>query len=215
MSKLKIIGISGYARSGKDTAADYISKILKLKKISFADPLKHMLSNVFKIPLQYFYNSKKDEVLHCPIIITKEKLGWIEDYCRESHPDKELSHQKYYTDMKIHSIRELMQIVGTDIIRENFYYDFWIDKMRGSIQMLESVIVPDCRFDNERELIKQLGGTNILIDRFYKTDDKHVSEYKPNFKDFVVIKNTSTKEQYFKNIQEFIKITKEESENES
>lgn len=42
--KYKVIGIAGPARSGKDTAANYISNIIPEYKItSFADPIKHML----------------------------------------------------------------------------------------------------------------------------------------------------------------------------
>ncbi len=41
---MSIIGISGYARSGKDTLADYLCEIVpNAKRIAFADPLKEMV----------------------------------------------------------------------------------------------------------------------------------------------------------------------------
>lgn len=41
--KYKVIGISGLARAGKDTAADVIMDIFPYIKASFADPIKDML----------------------------------------------------------------------------------------------------------------------------------------------------------------------------
>lgn len=44
---MKLIGISGQARSGKDTAADFIISELGYTKISLADPIKRYCRSVF------------------------------------------------------------------------------------------------------------------------------------------------------------------------
>lgn len=41
-----IIGLSGYAHSGKDTAAKYLIDTFKFKRLSFADPIKDFLQSV-------------------------------------------------------------------------------------------------------------------------------------------------------------------------
>ena len=48
----KVIGIHGFARSGKDTIADYIIKIDESHKLkySFAMPLKDAVASLFNIP---------------------------------------------------------------------------------------------------------------------------------------------------------------------
>lgn len=47
MSRPTLIGVVGLARSGKDTAADYLAERLSLQKYAFAEPLKTMLKSVF------------------------------------------------------------------------------------------------------------------------------------------------------------------------
>jgi hypothetical protein len=44
---VKLIGVTGLARSGKDHAADCLAKGMKLHKYAFAEPLKTMLKSVF------------------------------------------------------------------------------------------------------------------------------------------------------------------------
>ncbi|QBJ04535.1 hypothetical protein HOV23_gp038 [Pseudomonas phage Lana] len=44
---MKLIGVTGLARSGKDHAADYLVRHMSLYKYAFAEPLKTMLKSVF------------------------------------------------------------------------------------------------------------------------------------------------------------------------
>lgn len=58
-----IIGICGPARSGKDTAADYlISKMPEYAKASFADPMKDMLTVGLKLSNEQLYGDEKEIV---------------------------------------------------------------------------------------------------------------------------------------------------------
>lgn len=59
----KIIGISGAAQCGKDTAADHmLSKRPAYQKTSFADPIKSMLHTAFDLDNAHLYGSLKDVV---------------------------------------------------------------------------------------------------------------------------------------------------------
>jgi len=59
----KIIGISGAAQCGKDTAADHIlSKRPAYQKTSFADPIKTMIRAGFGLTDAQLYGTKKDIV---------------------------------------------------------------------------------------------------------------------------------------------------------
>lgn len=44
---MRLIGVTGLARSGKDHAADYLARHMGLYKYAFAEPLKTMLKSVF------------------------------------------------------------------------------------------------------------------------------------------------------------------------
>lgn len=44
---MRLIGVTGFARSGKDHAADYLARHMAFYKYAFAEPLKTMLKSVF------------------------------------------------------------------------------------------------------------------------------------------------------------------------
>lgn len=75
--------------------------------------------------------------------------------------------QKYYgwNGNKDIQGREVLQKVGTDIFRER-YPNFWVDVIAMLIQVIgqdfDYIIIPDCRFRNEIEV---LGATSVKIIR--------------------------------------------------
>jgi hypothetical protein len=75
--------------------------------------------------------------------------------------------------------RRLLQVIGTECGRA-YDNDIWIKKMRDQIKIytpLYNVIaIDDCRFDNESELVKELGGIVIEILRPGCVPDGHASE---------------------------------------
>lgn len=50
ISKIRLIGITGIAGSGKDTLADYIIGKYGAKKLALADPIKAILNSIFGFP---------------------------------------------------------------------------------------------------------------------------------------------------------------------
>ncbi len=51
----RILGIVGRANSGKDTAADFISEVLEVERIAFADPIKRFAAIVFEFSSDQLY----------------------------------------------------------------------------------------------------------------------------------------------------------------
>ena len=92
--------------------------------------------------------------------------------------------------------RHLMQLLGTDWIRDQISDSFWIDKlMRKCAMCSKSVVINDVRFPNEVEAVHRLGGhvIGILRTGCDSTVDSHKSE---NFEDLdldIYIYNDSTK----------------------
>lgn len=60
-----IIGLSGYAQSGKDTAANYLIQQFGFKRLSFADPIKEFLKAINPILED---GHRLNELIH--------KFGW-------------------------------------------------------------------------------------------------------------------------------------------
>lgn len=67
---MKVIAISGWKRSGKDTAAEHLIKEYGFKRIAFADPLKDRVAEEFEIPRSHCDDPafKEAPILHLPVL---------------------------------------------------------------------------------------------------------------------------------------------------
>ena len=80
------------------------------------------------------------------------------------------------------SPRQMAQLVGTDFFRNQVSPTFWLDYFQGwyEAHRNEAVVVTDVRFQNEVDLIKQLGGEVWRIVRDPGSPlteaDSHISE---------------------------------------
>lgn len=66
---MKVIAISGWKRSGKDTTADELVKNHNFKRIGFADPLKDSVASEYGIPRSHCDDPefKEKPILHLPL----------------------------------------------------------------------------------------------------------------------------------------------------
>lgn len=104
--------------------------------------------------------------------------------------------------------REIMQKVGTDLFRNHFNKDFWLllFKQWYLKNSNQNIICTDVRFQNEADLIKNLGGIIIKIDRHNNTIDSHESEsLNIDFYDYIIYNHDSL-ENYISNINSLINI---------
>lgn len=152
IGEMRLIGIAGKARSGKDTAANYLLEKLgdDWSSASFADPMKAM-------------------------------LGVIGVNCSDAA--KDLPKNQYGV-----STRHMLQTLGTEWGRDGIGSDFWIDVFE-MYNAGQSVIVPDVRFENEAELIRE-HGVLIHVQGRGGISGNHVSEKSLPVKDGdIVISN--------------------------
>ena len=63
------------------------------------------------------------------------------------------------------TIRDVMQVLGTDLLRQGFNNNIHVAATLGSIKENEKVIITDMRFPNELEAIKKHNGITIRINR--------------------------------------------------
>lgn len=135
---MAVIGICGLIGSGKGTAADILVENHGYKKISFADALKDGVAAMFGYDRALLEGD------------TAESREWREK------PDKFWT-KECGEDM---SPRLILQLVGTDAMREGFFKDVWVAIVKKQIQENPDVnwVIADCRFPNEQNVIKELGG---------------------------------------------------------
>jgi hypothetical protein len=144
----RIVGFSGYKRSGKGTCAEAL-KGMRYVDVPFAGGLKAMLTAWLE------YNDVED-----PSLYTDD---WYKD------------HRSRYFNNK--EFRYAMQTLGTEWGRNFMGKNFWIDGWKRKIKNLDRVAVSDVRFPDEVDAIREQNGIVIKVRRpsFYNMDE-HVSE---------------------------------------
>lgn len=160
-----IIGITGLANSGKDTVAEIIKKILEkdsqyyFKILPLAKKLKEVVSILTSIPVEKFDNRQ-----------FKEKPTNIQSFWYfVNDNNKKLPYVKYKGSSLIEdwklikpTNREVLIEVGTTIFR-SYNPDIWVNLLLESYRpLLDDIIIPDIRFDNEAEEIKKYPKTVII-----------------------------------------------------
>jgi hypothetical protein len=134
-----IIGLSGYARSGKDTVAEHLVLNHGFIQKSFAVPMKEAM---------YILNP----------IVSNDSVGVFRyrglvdayglDKVKEDYPE----------------VRRLLQVFGTEVGRDMFGLNFWVDLVLKDLKSGNTVI-SDVRFKNEADSIKSAGGQVWRINR--------------------------------------------------
>lgn len=137
--RVEVIGLSGYARAGKDTVADYLVETYGYTKMSFAAPMKEALLRL---------NPSIDVDGHrMPMETALRMLGW--DSLKAMSTE----------------IRPLLQRFGTEVGREMWGEDFWVNAAVNSIPDGSKVVFADARFPNEAKAVRELGGQVWRIER--------------------------------------------------
>jgi hypothetical protein len=145
-----IIGLTGYAQSGKDTVAKILVENYGYTRVAFADKIRDFL---------YEMNPMVDNVAGEPIFL-KERVdrdGW-EVAKKNPH------------------VRRALQNAGVSA-RKIFGEEFWIDRSLASILRNENTVITDVRFINEADVVKHQAGQVWRIKRLgVDAVNAHVSE---------------------------------------
>ncbi len=129
-----IIGICGFQSSGKDTIADYLVKNYNFIKLSFAGVLKDIIAIIF--------GWSRDKLEG----ITKEDREWREQV------DLWWSNE---LNMPQLTPRYVMQYFGTELFRNHWHPDIWTKVIEKKLNTYNNIVITDCRFTNEMEMLKK------------------------------------------------------------
>jgi len=190
--RVSIIGFSGYARSGKDTAAQVLVN-KGWKRASFADGIRNAL---FKLNPSVMIEVEKSDfenvLVNHSLQTVVNSLGWE----RAKHNLE---------------IRQLLQRFGTEVGREMFGTDFWVEHLLNNLPDGSKIVIPDVRFPNEVKAIKQLGGQVFRIRRKeVEALNDHASEHSLYDSDFEhVLENTGNLMDFQYNVRKFLEETME------
>jgi hypothetical protein len=162
---MKLIGITGRKKSGKDTAARALITE-GYWPLRFAGGLKAMVACL----LTY--------------------MG-IEPATIEKMIDGDLKEMPFpYLEGK--SCRQIMQTLGTEWGRDCVGRDLWVHICMERAKSYDKVVVTDVRFKNEEKAIREAGGKIVKIERPTLVRDDHPSEAIDKIHPDLIIMNTGT-----------------------
>ena len=144
MTTRTLLGLSGYARSGKDTVADILFDH-GFKRLAFADTLREAIYRLN--PTVFLQND--DWAGFVPLQEVVDTFGW--EQAKKVTPE----------------VRDLLQRLGTEVGRDMFGTNFWVDQ---TFRKLESdpgqrFVLTDVRFPNEADAVRDAGGFVLRVRR--------------------------------------------------
>lgn len=153
---MEIIGLSGFARSGKDEAVKVLVEEFGFTRVAFADKLRQVLYQLNPaIGIENLWcdhnvgldNTKTWNYIYVQDIV--DKYGW----------------NGYKETPYSYEIRRLLQRLGTEAGRQTLWDSIWIDAAFAGLPEDAKVVVSDARFFNEFEAIRERGGKVWRIER--------------------------------------------------
>ena len=142
-----IVGLSGYAQSGKSTVSDFLVKANGYTRIKFADGLKNMLRVIGLTEVQIEGEEKETP---CKLLCDQTPR---------------------------YAMQTLGTEWGRRIIGEDLWVNIWEYLTSAALVTGKRVVVDDIRFLNELYAVQRLGGMVIRITRpGYGPLNPHLSE---------------------------------------
>ena len=187
-----IIGISGKAGSGKDTAAKMLEVLYANPDISYEDFANKRYKNFADILIVHFADALKEtaQVLF--------RLGEWETNTQEG--------KKTTINWIGKTVRELLQGIGQGL-RDAIDFDLWVKILFANTKGWSNYIIADVRYPNEVKAIKERNGILLRIDRKGAGAGNHSSETAlDDYKEWDVhIENNGSIEDLFEAMKIFIK----------
>ena len=181
-----LIGFTGYATSGKDTAADALVDEGWVK-LGFADPLYAMtLAMNPLIPMdsaEQAVDFGVDYMVRLKTLVAE--VGWTQAKC-------------------VREVRRFLQRLGTEAGRNVLDANIWVDLAeRRLLPLTAPVCFTNVRFENEVAMIRRHGGYLVRIVRYGRSPAPHTSELQ-EFEADVSIANDGTIEELKRNVVQWV-----------
>ena len=176
-----IIGINGYAGSGKDTVGTIIQYLQTIpSNVSLEDVLDFPLTHQWWLEEASGWEIKKWAGK------LKTMASLFTGIPVEKFEDQDFKKTMLGSEWNM-SVRDFLQKLGTDAIRNGLHTNAWVNALMADYKKIDynddeqpefpNWIITDTRFPNEAQAIKDAGGLVIRVDRpGVKPINNHPSE---------------------------------------
>lgn len=203
---MKIIGISGKARTGKDEFAKVLSSTFGFKQVAFADKIKWFASEYFDIKkymrenkktklsrlmLQGIGKSVRDNITKLfPVVFEDKYKGvsgfpiWVEDIATTYFNVEPLylGSKKSVVKQILNGIFQLWTLHGVDfarLVNKGTDNEIWIKYLFNGLKEEELYVISDIRYKNEKRAVENYNGKIarvVRIDAPFISSANHESE---------------------------------------
>lgn len=145
---MKLIGIAGKARSGKNTVGDILLSEYNYAPYALADPIRKAAAQIFGLPEYRFSgdNPNREEVDPYWGISPRQMLQRIGEGMRKSFGDD-------------------IWIRKANLRWDTLKADAYLDNAHMNLPYWHGMVVTDIRYDNEAQWVLHEGGVVIQIER--------------------------------------------------
>jgi hypothetical protein len=180
------IGLTGWSGTGKDTVADLLATHAGFRKLAFADAVKGEAAEAFRVDPIYFTRQHSKHVPMEALMMARAPLGFIGAVALTvGNEGRDASgHLTLEWQQQPRTPRQIMQWWGTEYRRRQSPR-YWASIVAQRITEYRRAgehrfVVTDCRFENEVDVIRALGGclwqiTRPGIDGVNTPEGSHVS----------------------------------------
>lgn len=186
----KIIALTGIARSGKDTTADYLVQKYGYVRLAYADIMKSILCSTFNITPQELEAYKNDSNSTIAVLDINQSADFVK-----------------YGLLKV-TFRNILENFGQSM-KALFGEKVWSNLIVQKIKELnyDKIVVSDVRFhveiDGLRENFNDV--TLLKVTNWLQPASEHASEVQHlEFTDYTLIDNTKDLEWLYKQIDKIV-----------
>lgn len=171
---MRIIGITGRARSGKDACAAVLAEIGGYQRESFASGVRRLASALYA-GVDFYGEGDKNAMKRFPAPDFEAR-----EVAALSAGDFATLRQTVAKHLagNTHSVRKVLQVLGTEWGRATDP-ERWIRALVSRLDPKAKYVITDVRFPNEADAIRALGGIIVKVDadeRLGEQVDFHPSE---------------------------------------
>ena len=166
-----LIGLGYKKRSGKDTVGTMLSNMYGFQILSFAQPLKELCS----LMVEKYKGSRTFTEYAAQVSAWADRYGLHKKhYIYDKILNMDIPSEWFVPD-ESGKYRELLQKVGTEVIRNSYSPTFWIGALTLQMSKYKDCVITDVRFPNEKDFVEGRGYA-VLVDRDTGLQDTHCSE---------------------------------------